>query len=102
MHKGAAQMHRGRSRAAWDASLQRGTHRKEARRLYVHQFRAHRAYHHAIKQGSTTASQRASRLRELGFTTWHVPCSSGLASHAGQPLMVGIDAHKTLFTNGKG
>jgi hypothetical protein len=92
-------MHRGRSLAGKDASLQRGTHRKEARRLCVHQFRAQRAYRHAIDQDSTTASQRASRLIEVSFTTWHVPCSSGLASHAGQPLMAGIDAHKTLFTN---
>ena len=92
-------MHRGRALAANDASLQRGAHRKEARHLFVHQFRAHRAYRHAITQDSTPASQRASRPMEVRFTTWHVPCSSGLANHAGQPLMAGIDAHKTLFTN---
>jgi hypothetical protein len=43
MHKGAAEMHRGRSLAAKDASLQRGTHRKEAGRREMHQFCAQRA-----------------------------------------------------------
>jgi len=39
MHKGAAAMHCQRPLADSRASLQRGTHPKEARRLTLHQFR---------------------------------------------------------------
>jgi hypothetical protein len=59
MHNGDAAMHRGRSLAFKDASLQRGAHRNKASHRDVHQVCAHRAYRHAMTQDSTTASQRA-------------------------------------------
>jgi hypothetical protein len=81
MHKGAAQMHRGRSLAAKDASLQRGTHRNEARRLCLHQFRAHRAYRHAITHDSTTAA----RVPPNGGQIYRLACA--LQYWSGRPML---------------
>jgi hypothetical protein len=49
-----------------------------------------------------TAPQRPVRAAQVILTTWHVPCSSCLASHAGQPRWLESTPIKHSFNQRQG
>jgi len=98
MHNAAAHVHRQSPLAYSHASSRRVPHPNEAHPICMHHIRTP-ARISPLAPGRATARDAA--IPRVS-STWHMPCSTGAANHAGHAPVAEIDAHKHSSSMARG